>query len=145
MRRFSLLIAVLALGLAGATASATAVAAMATHHARSLTPLTATRPARHMGVGETAAAIDNTCPINNGNFTAYGNNCRHPVNYSCQVGSNDRFNDPPSYVSSGCNTRAFIYTGATLNGHSLCIGPHTATHRLGRTYRSFRIGSSHSC
>jgi hypothetical protein len=148
MRLFSLLIPVLALGLAGlSTTSAAAVAAPATHHARPLTSLTATRPAGHIGrrTGETAGAISNSCPIRNGFFTEYRNNCGFPVKYVCQVGSNAKFSYPPSYVSNGCPTRVIIYTRGTLNGRSLCIGPHTATHRLRRTYRSFRVGSSHSC
>ncbi len=146
MRLFSLLIAVLALGLAGVTSSAAAVAAPAAHHTRPLTSLTATRPPGHVGrgIGKTPA-IGNSCPIRNGFFAVFGNNCRHPVKYTCQIGGNAKFSFPPSYVSNGCPTRVIIYTGATLNGRGLCIAPHTATHRLGRTYRSFRIGSSHSC
>ena len=148
MRLFSLLIPVLALGLAGlSTTSAAAVAAPATHHARPLTSLTATRPAGHMdrGTGKTAGAVSNSCPIRNAFVTEYRNNCGFPVKYICQVGSNAKFSYPPSYVSNGCPTRVIIYTRGTLNGRSLCIGPHTATHRLRRTYRSFRVGSSHSC
>jgi hypothetical protein len=145
MRLLSLLAAVLALGLAGITTSAAAGAAAP--HARSLTSLTAARPARHLdrGIGKKAAAIYNSCSIGNGHFTEYGNNCGHPVKYSCQVGTVARFSYSPSYVSNGCPTRVIIYTGATLNGHRLCIGPHTATNRLRRTYRSFRIGSSPFC
>jgi hypothetical protein len=145
MRLLSLLAAVLALGLAGVTTSA--AAGTAAHHARSLTSLTATLPAGHMdrGIGKKAAAINNSCSIGSGHFTEYGNNCGHPVKYSCQVGTIARFSYSPSYVSNGCPTRVIIYTGATLNGHHLCIAPHTATHRLRRTYRSFRIGSSHFC
>src|SRR5215469_3829667 len=145
MRQLSLLPAVLALGLAGITTSAAALAAA--HHAHSLNSLTAARPAEHMGrgIGKMAAATDNSCSVGSGYFTEYGNNCGHPVKYTCQVGTIARFSYSPSYVSNGCPTRAIIYTGATLNGSSLCIGPHTATHRLGRTYRSFRIGSSHFC
>jgi|SRR5215469_5510006 len=144
MRLLSLLAAVLALGLAGIT---TCAAGGAAAHARPLISLTAARPARHMdrGVGKKAAAIYNSCAIGSGHFTEYGNSCGHPVKYSCQVGTIARFSYAPSYVSNGCSTRAIIYTGATLNGRSLCIGPHTATHRLRRTYRSFRIGSSHFC
>jgi hypothetical protein len=144
MRLLSLLAAVLALGLAGVTTSAAAGAAA--HHG-SLTSLTAARPAGHMdrGIGQKAAATYNSCSIGSGHFTEYGNNCGHPVKYSCQVGTIARFSYSPSYVSSGCPTRVIIYTGATLNGHHLCIAPHTATHRLRRTYRSFRIGSSHFC
>jgi hypothetical protein len=150
MRLFSLLIPVLALGLAGiitTTTSAAAVTAPATHRARSLTSLTATRPAGHMGrgTGKTAGAISNSCPIRNGDFSEYRNNCGFPVKYTCQVGSNARFSYPPSYVSNGCLTRVFIYSRSTLNGRRLCIGPHSATHRLRRTYRSFRIGSSRTC
>jgi hypothetical protein len=145
MRLLSLLAAVLALGLAGITTSAATGAAA--RHARSLTSLTAARPARHMDhdIGKKAAATDNSCSIRGGYFTEYGNNCGHPVKYTCQVGTIARFSYSPSYVSNGCPTRVIIYTGATLNGHHLCIAPHTATHRLGRTYRSFRIGSSHFC
>jgi hypothetical protein len=147
MRLLFLLIPVLALGLAGLTTSAAAVTAPATHHARALTPLTATRPAGHMGrgIGKTAGAISNSCPIRNGNFAEYRNSCGFPVEYICQVGSNAKFSYPPSYVSNGCPTRVLIYTRGTLNGRSLCIGPRTATHHLRRTYRSFRVGSSHSC
>ena len=144
MRLFFLLAAVLVLSLAGVTVSAAAAAA---HHARPLTSLTATWPAGHMGrgAGKTAAAVDNSCPIISSHFSEYGNNCAHPVKYVCLVGSNARFAYPPSYVGNGCLTRAIIYTGATLNGRSLCIAPHSATHRLRRTYRSFRIGSRPSC
>jgi hypothetical protein len=143
MRLFFLLIAVLALGLAGGATSATTVAAA--HRASSLTSLTATRPAGHIGRGIGETAIGNSCSIRNGFFTALGGSCRHPVKYTCQVGGNAKFSFPPSYVSNGCSTRVIIYTGATLNGRSLCIGPHSATHRLRRTYRSFRIGSSRFC
>jgi hypothetical protein len=147
MRRFSLLIPVLALGLAGATTSVGAVAAPAAQHARTLTSLTAPRAAGDMGRGiaKTAGAISNSCSIRNGLFTEYRSNCRFPVKYICQVGSNAKFSYPPSYVSNGCPTRVIIYTNGTLNGSSLCTGPHSATHRLRRTYRSFRVGSSHSC
>ena len=147
MRLFFLLIPVLALGLAGITTSAATVTAPATHHARSLTSLTATRPAGHRdrGIGTTAGAISNSCPIRNRFFAEYRNNCGFPAKYICQVDSNAKFSYPPSYVSNGCPTRVLIYTRGTLNGRSLCIGPHTATHRLRRTYRSFRVGSSHSC
>jgi len=143
MRLFSQLAPVLALSLAGVITGAAGAAAA--HSPSSLTSLTATRPAGDMGRGKTAAAIDNSCSMISAHFIEYGNNCGHPVKYVCLVGSNARFAYPPSYVSSGCPTRAIIYTGATLNGRSLCIGPHTATHRLRRTYRSFRIGSSNSC
>ena len=147
MRLFSLLIPVLALGLAGITTSAAAMTAPDTPHPSSLTSVTATRTAGHMGrgIGKTAGAISNSCRIRNGFFDEYRSNCGFPVKYICQVGSNARFSYPPSYVSNGCPTRVIIYTRSTLNGHSLCIGPHTATHRLRRTYRSFRVGSSHSC
>ena len=147
MRLFSLLIPVLALGLAGTAASAAAVTAPATHHARSLTSLTATPATGDTGRGtaKTAGAISNSCPIRNGSFTEYRNSCGFPVKYVCQVGSNAKFSYPPSYVSNGCPTRVIIYTNGTLNGSSLCTGPHSATHRLRRTYRSFRVGSSHSC
>ena len=147
MRLLSLLIPVLALGLAGIAASSAAVTAPATHHARSLTSLTATPATGDTGSGtaKTAGAINNSCSIRNGFFTEYRNNCRFPVKYICQVGSNAKFSYPPSYVSNGCPTRGIIYTHGTLNGRSLCIGPHSATHRLRRTYRSFRVGSSHSC
>ena len=147
MRLFSPLIPVLALSLAGITTSVAAVTAPAMHHASSLTSVTAARPAGHMGrgTGKTAGAISNSCPIRNGHFDEYRNNCGFPVKYICQVGSNAKFSYPPSYVSNGCPTRVIIYTRGTLNGRSLCIGPHTATHRLRRTYRSFRVGSSHSC
>jgi hypothetical protein len=147
MRLFSLLIPVLALGLAGVTTIAAAGTAPATHHARPLASLSATRPAGHMGrgTGKTAGAISNSCPIRNGSFAEYRNNCGFPVKYICQAGSNAKFSYPPSYVSNGCPTRVLIYTRGTLNGRSLCIGPHSATHRLRRTYRSFRVGSSHSC
>lgn len=147
MRLFSLLISVLALGLAGITGTSAAVTAPATHHARPLTSLTATRPAGHVGrgTGETAGAISNSCSIRNGTFTEYRGNCGFPVKYACQVGSNAKFSYPPSYVSNGCPTRVIIYTRGTLNGSSLCIGPHSATHHLRRTYRSFRVGSSRSC
>jgi len=68
MRRFSLLIPVLALGLAGATTSVGAVAAPAAQHARTLTSLTAPRAAGDMGRGiaKTAGAISNSCSIRNG-------------------------------------------------------------------------------
>src|SRR5215467_4980098 len=145
MRLLSLVAAVLALSLADATTSAAAV--VAAHHASSLISLTATRPVGHTGrgIGKTAAAISNSCSVIGAHFIEYGNNCGRPVKYVCLVGSNTRFAYPPSYVSNGCSTRTIIYTGAALDGRSLCIGPFTATHRLGRTYRSFRIGSSHSC
>ena len=149
MRLFFLLVPVLALGLVGTTTttSAAAVTAPATYHARSLTLLTAPRAASHMGRGiaKTAGAISNSCPIRNGSFTEYRNSCGFPVKYVCQVGSNAKFSYPPAYVSNGCPTRVFIYVHGTLNGRSLCISPHTATHRLRRTYRSFRVGSSRSC
>ena len=147
MRLFSLLIPVLALGLAGIAASSAAVTAPATHHARSLTSLTATPATGDTGSGtaKTGGAISNSCSIRNGLFTEYRSNCRFPVKYICQVGSNAKFSYPPSYVSNGCPTRVIIYTNGTLNGSSLCTGPHSATHRLRRTYRSFRVGSSHSC
>lgn len=147
MRLFSLLTAVLTLGLAAITTSAAAVTAPPTDHARSLTSLTATRPAGHMGrgIGKTAGAISNSCSIRNEFFAEYRNDCGFPVNYICQVGSNAKLSYPPSYVSNGCPTRVIIYTHSTLNGRRLCIGPHTATHRLRRTYRSFRVGSGHSC
>jgi hypothetical protein len=120
--------------------------APAPHHARSLTSLTATRAVADMGRGTgKTGAISNSCPIRNGSFVEYRNNCGKPVKYICQVGSNARFSYPPSYVSNGCPTRVLIYTHGTLNGRSLCISPHTATHRLRRTYRSFRVGSSRSC
>lgn len=146
MRLFSLLIPVLTLGLACITTSAAATA-LATHHARPLTSSAAARPAGHVGrrASETAGTISNSCPIRNRIFTEYRNNCGFPAKYICQVGSNAKFSYPPSYVSNGCPTRVFIYTRGTLNGRSLCIGPHSATHRLRRTYRSFRVGSSHSC
>lgn len=145
MRLLSLLAAVLVLGLAGITTSA--AAGTATHRGRPLTSLTTARPARHSdrGIGKKAAAADNSCSIGSGHFTEYGNNCGRPVKYSCKVGTIARFSYSPSYVSNGCPTRVIIYTGATLNGRSLCIAPQTATHRLRRTYRSFRIGSSHFC
>jgi len=148
MRLFSLLVPVLALGLAGITTSAAAaVTAPDRHHASSLTSVTATRTAGHMGrgIGTTGGAISNSCPIRNRFFDEYRNNCGFPVKYICQVGSNAKFSYPPSYVSNGCPTRVIIYSRGTLNGSSLCIGPHTATHHLRRTYRSFRVGSSHSC
>jgi len=140
VRVFSLLIPVLALGLGGITTSAATVTAPDTHYASSLTSVTATRTAGHMG-----GAISNSCRIRNGFFDEYRSNCGFPVKYICQVGSNAKFSYPPSYVSNGCPTRVIIYSRGTLNGRSLCIGPHTATHRLRRTYRSFRVGSSHSC
>ena len=145
MRLLSLLAAVLALSLADVTTSAAAM--VAAHHASSLTSLTATRPVRHAGrgIGKTPAAIDNSCSIRDAHFIEYGSNCGRPVKYFCLVGSNARFAYPPSYVSNGCSTRTIIYTGATLSGRRLCIAPHTATHRLRRTYRSFRIGSRRSC
>ena len=147
MRLFSLLISVLALGLAGITTSAAAVTAPGTHDASSLTSVTAARTAGHTGrgTGKRGGAISNSCRIRNGFFDEYRNNCGFPVKYICQVGSNAKFSYPPSYVSNGCPTRVLIYTRGTLNGSSLCIGPHTATHHLRRTYRSFRVGSSHSC
>src|SRR5215469_14719052 len=145
MRLFSLLIPVLALGLAGITTSAATVTAPEAHYASSLTSVTATRTAGHNGIGKTPGAISNSCRIRNGFFDEYRNNCGFPVKYICQVGSNAKFSYPSSYVSNGCPTRVIIYTRGTLNGSSLCIGPHTATHRLRRTYRSFRVGSSHSC
>ena len=66
MSLFFLLVPVLALGSAGAAASAAAVTAPATHRARPLTSLTATRPAgrRDRGTGETAGAISNSCRYN---------------------------------------------------------------------------------
>ena len=153
MRVFSLLIPVLALSLAGITTTTTtttgaaAVTVPATHHAPFLTSLTATGPGGHMGrgAGQTAGAISNSCRIRNGLFAEYRNRCSFPVKYICQVGSNAKFSYPPSYVSNGCPTRVLIYTGGTLNGSSLCIGPQSATHRLRRIYRSFRVGSSRSC
>ena len=68
MRLFSLLVPVLALGLAGITTSAAAaVTAPDRHHASSLTSVTATRTAGHMGrgIGTTGGAISNSCPIRN--------------------------------------------------------------------------------